>query len=242
MANEYDFMREKSEADWDRFFHIVQAHDPYQHLRSIHNGARWYDHGKPWVTHASIQSHDIEQVTEWRKQYRKPVIVDECRYEGNIPNQWGNITAEEMARLFWEGTLRGGYVGHGETYLHPDDILWWSKGGILHGKSPERIAFYKRILREMRIHELDPVPSTSVKEDWHHYACLGKPGERYIVYFGFSQPGRFTLKLSEQKEFRVQIIDTWEMTISPLEGTFAGKFEIELPGKPYIAVRICVVE
>ena len=39
MANEYDFLKAKKEADWDRFFQIVQRSDPYGHLRSIHNGA-----------------------------------------------------------------------------------------------------------------------------------------------------------------------------------------------------------
>ncbi|NIO15168.1 MAG: DUF5060 domain-containing protein, partial [Xanthomonadales bacterium] len=43
MANEWDFMGEKRDADWDRYFRIVQEYDPYQHLRSIHNGRRWYD-------------------------------------------------------------------------------------------------------------------------------------------------------------------------------------------------------
>ena len=56
MANEFDFMKEKKPADWDRYFHIVQSADPYDHLRSIHNGRIIYDHNKPWVTHASIQN------------------------------------------------------------------------------------------------------------------------------------------------------------------------------------------
>ena len=56
MANEFDFMKEKKPADWDRYFKIVQTSDPYGHLRSIHNGRMIYDHNKPWVTHASIQN------------------------------------------------------------------------------------------------------------------------------------------------------------------------------------------
>ena len=27
----------------------------------------------------------------FREQYRKPVIYDECKYEGNIPQGWGNL-------------------------------------------------------------------------------------------------------------------------------------------------------
>ncbi len=107
-----------------------------------------------WVTHCSIQRVDIyrtaENTNEWREQYRKPIVIDECAYEGNIDYGWGNITGEEMVRRFWEGAIRGGYVGHGESYLHQDDILWWSKGGKLHGTSPERIGFLRRILETDR--------------------------------------------------------------------------------------------
>ena len=75
----------------------------------------------------------------FRDRYRKPVIYDECRYEGDLKDSWGNLTAREMVQRFWLGTLSGCYVGHGETYKHPKDILWWSKGGVLHGQSPKRI-------------------------------------------------------------------------------------------------------
>jgi hypothetical protein len=145
-ANEYDLMPAKTMQDWDRLFQLVQECDPYQHLRSIHNCREFYDHAKPWVTHCSIQSSDLARAAEWRKLYRKPVVFDECCYEGNINHGWGNIPAQEMVHRFWEGFARGGYVGHGETYVHPEDILWWSKGGALHGQSPQRIAFLRRIM------------------------------------------------------------------------------------------------
>ena len=40
MADEYDSVAEKTMADWDRYFRIVRASDPYGHLRSVHNGQR----------------------------------------------------------------------------------------------------------------------------------------------------------------------------------------------------------
>lgn len=91
-------MKAKTMADWDRFFKIVQETDPYQHLRSIHNCNQFYDYGKPWVTHCSIQNHHPEKVTEWCEFYKKPVVIDECSYEGNISHGWGNITSEELVR------------------------------------------------------------------------------------------------------------------------------------------------
>jgi hypothetical protein len=35
---------------------------------------------------------------------------------------------------FWVGTIYGGYVGHGETLTEPNDVFWWSQGGVLHGE------------------------------------------------------------------------------------------------------------
>jgi hypothetical protein len=59
LANEFDFLNSKQPEDWDRFFRIVRDADPYGHLRSIHNGRTWYDHAKPWVTHASLQAWSL---------------------------------------------------------------------------------------------------------------------------------------------------------------------------------------
>jgi hypothetical protein len=123
LANEYDFMEEKQVGDWDRFFNIVLETDPYKHLCSIHNGYLIYNHTQPWVTHASIQNgsavKDAARAILYRDVYRKPIVFDEVVYEGDVPRRWGNLSAEEMVHRFWEGTIAGTYVGHGETYLHP---------------------------------------------------------------------------------------------------------------------------
>jgi hypothetical protein len=236
MANEFDLMEGKTMLDWDRFFRVVQESDPYQHLRSVHNCREFYDHNKPWVTHQSIQHADLTQVTRWREACKKPVVVDECVYEGNIPQGWGNLTAQEMVQKFWEGATRGGYVGHGETYLHPEDILWWSKGGVLHGKSPERITFFRRILEESPKEGLEPFGRREVSENG--YPTAGKAGEYYLTYFGARQPAQETFRLPEGGRYRAEIIDTWEMVVTVLEETSESRFTIDLPGKPYIAVRL----
>jgi hypothetical protein len=236
LANEWDLMENKSVSDWDRFFRIVQGSDPYQHLRSIHNCRAFYDHNKPWVTHQSIQHWDLTQVSLWRESCPKPVVVDECVYEGNVPRRWGNLTPQEMVYKFWEGTARGGYVGHGETYLHPQDILWWSKGGVLHGQSPERLAFLKRILEESPEEGLEPCGYREVSRNG--FPTAGKAGEYYLIYFGARQPAQETICLPGGSQYQAEIIDTWQMTIAPLDGTFAGEFTIDLPGRPYIAVRL----
>ena len=144
LANEYDFLLDSKPMErWDHSFQLIQELDPYQHLRSVHNGDTRmnYDHTKPWVTHVCIQNFDVNQVRQWRKLYRKPIVNDECQYEGNIPLPWGNISAQELVHRFWVMVINGGYAGHGETYLHPEDLLWWAKGGVLRGESARASPF-----------------------------------------------------------------------------------------------------
>jgi hypothetical protein len=229
LANEYDFLKSKTMADWDRFFRIVQESDPYQHLRSIHNGPVLYDHAKPWVTHVSMQSSDVEKAREYVAQYRKPVIYDECKYEGNIPRRWGNISAQELVRRFWIGAVSGAYVGHGETYLDQHDVLWWSKGGVLHGESPKRIAFLRKIL--------ESGPPEGLNNLATYYLGAGQPGRYYLFYFDVNQPAEYEFDLAAGVRYRAEIVDPWNMTVAPVDGTFEGKFKMKLPGKPYLAVR-----
>jgi len=176
-------------------------------------------------------------------------VYDEVCYEGNIPNRWGNLSAEEMVHRFWQGTIAGTYVGHGETYLHPQDILWWAKGGVLHGQSPARVAFLRKILEEGPAQGLDPI------DKWQDVRTAGVRGEYYLLYFGKERLDEWTFdlpskELEEGSKFRVEVVDTWEMTITPVEGVFEivpkgayrcgskGNRKVKLPGKPYMAVRI----
>lgn len=228
LANEWDLVKTKTVADWDRFFRIVQESDPYQHLRSIHHSVIMYDHSKPWVTHVSVQG-DVEKAREYVAQYRKPVVFDECKYEGNIPKRWGNISGQELVRRIWLATVSGAYAGHGETYLDPNDILWWSKGGTLHGQSPARIGFLRKILESGPAEGLNNVST--------YYLGAGQEGRYYLFYFDVNQPAEYEFDLAKGAHYRADIIDPWEMTITPVAGTFTGKFNMKLPGKPYLAVR-----
>ncbi len=215
LANEYDFMSNiegrdkgiKTIEDWDRFFRILQDEDPHHRLRGIHNGAIWYDHTKPWVTHASLQTSDMAGGVRFREKYQKPVIYDECKYEGNIPQGWGNLDAKTMTQRFWLGTMSGCYVGHGETYLHPDDILWWSKGGVLHGESPQRIQWLKDLMAAAPpFDELQPMG-----DDQGRF-LLAKPGEYYLLYC--TGPSPQTIQLAGERPYKVDLIDPWEMTVA----------------------------
>ncbi|MBO0791787.1 MAG: DUF5060 domain-containing protein [Ktedonobacteraceae bacterium] len=236
MANEYDLMRSKTMADWDRFFRIVQESDPYQHLRSIHNCFEFYDHSQPWVTHLSIQRPNPAQARLWREQYKKPAVFDECCYEGNIEHPWGNISGEEMVHRFWEGTANGGYVGHGDTFLHPEDILWWAKGGVLHGQSAPRIAFLRRMLEDSPTSGLNPIDG--VVSYRGGFPCAGQEHAYYLAYFGQHQPARIPVNVPEGEQYRGEIIDTWQMTITPLTEPVVRGTIVKLPGKPHHALLL----
>lgn len=259
LANEYDFMTEKREEDWERIGDLVDAADPFGHLLSIHNGKELFNQTRPWLTHASIQNgaavEDPARAELYRDAYRKPIVFDEVKYEGDIPKRWGNLSAEEMVHRFWAGTIGGTYVGHGETYLSPDDILWWSKGGVLKGKSPERLAFLREVLEDSPAEGIDPI------DKWQNPEYAGQSSEYYLVYFGKDKPKEWKFKLPnppqlkgmppvEDMKFTAEVLDAWDMTVTPVEGTFTLKKlddyfygdadgrKIELPGKPYMAIRI----
>jgi len=57
-----------------------------------------------------------------------------------------------------------------------------------------------------------------------------------VVYFGVYQPASYTLHMLGSGNFRVQIIDTWNMTVEELPEPITGSAEIPLPGKPYMAI------
>jgi len=232
LANEYEYLR-IPESDWEKMFLLIKEKDPYNHLRSIHNGEHWYDVAKPYITHLSVQTTDFFHLQDWRETYRKPVIIDECVYEGDVPTDWGNLTAEEMTSRFWQVYCRGGYCTHGETYIDQDNVLWWSKGGVLHGKSQDRIGFLYEIMKERPNQGVYPFHNI-----WNKEMYLIKPNEYYLHYFGNTQQKIARFYLPQEFRFRIEVIDTWNMTIDQVEGTFSGTTEIKMPGRPWMAVRI----
>jgi hypothetical protein len=256
-ANEYDLLQNWSESDWDAAFQLVQRLDPYQHLRSIHNCFEFYDHHKPWVTHCSIQSHQLNLAPVWLVTYNKPVVVDECGYEGDINMAWGDLSAEELVLRFWMGFACGAGVGHGETYLNEREELWWSKGGELRGESVARIAFLCQILEQMPAEGLQPIlkmdpltmepisrlrgnlpPEAQVMvEGPSNVEAAGYCGQEcYLFYYGMHQPGSRNFNLPTGT-YRIECIDTWNMTIETVAESTSGQICVRLPGHKYMAIR-----
>jgi hypothetical protein len=258
LANEYDFLLDtKPMSQWDRYFHILEENDPYNHLKSIHNGEQTmnFDHRKPWVTHTCIQNWDVKRTQEWRDAYGKPVVNDEPEYEGNIIQSWGNPTAQELVHRFWITMTRGGYAGHGETYSHPEDLIWWAKGGELRGEAWKRIGFLRELLEQDVVSGLEPMAGAG---EWPWTRVSGaRDGDVSYIYLGEHQPVIWSTGLPKDgTDYDVDIIDTWEMTITPAKkveapiphptrhgaivrgGKADAAFGVELPGKPYQALRI----
>lgn len=235
IANEYDLLLSKTTADWERLARVVHKNDHVGHLTSIHNCLDFYDHTRPWITHCSVQRIDAyrtsENTGEWREKYAKPVVIDECGYEGDLDQGWGNISGQELVRRCWEGAVRGGYVGHGETYLNEREELWWSKGGSLVGDSAERIGFLLQITADAPGGALEPLPS-----DWD--VRWGGTEDYRIAYFGFGRPRYRDITTPQESQWLIDVIDTWNMTIERQPGVFTGTFRIELPGREFMAVRL----
>lgn len=244
LANEYDVIKTKDNVYWKMFGEYLQANDPYNHLRSIHNCLKLYNHHESWITHCSIQRVDIyrttEDVTQFKKEYNKPIVMDEIAYEGNLPYGWGNITGQEMVRRMYECALRGGYPGHSETY-YDENIIFWSHGGKFKGESYKRVQFLLDLLKETPgpgLKNIDKDKDGILFEYWDCICAVvdGQDDTNYrMYYFSFMQPS-FRDFYFEDK-MHVEVIDTWNM-IKEDKGVFSGRFRIELPQKQYMLIRM----
>lgn len=238
-------------------FQILEEEDPYRHLKSIHNGHidANYDHRKPWVTHTCIQNWDVKRTQDWRNSWGKPVVNDEPEYEGNLYESWGSISAQELTHRFWTTMMRGGYAGHGETYNDPDDLIWWAKGGKLHGEAWQRIGFLRDLLEQDVTGGLEPL---GPEREWPWSRVSGaKDGDVRYIYFGEHQPVVWAPGLpKDDGKYSIDLIDTWNMTVTPLKlsppranhpirhGASVVRrdpdaaFSVDLPGRPYLALRV----
>ena len=273
LANEYDLcLGSKSVEDWKEIEEFVASHDPDHHLLSNHNCFVPWDTSRPNITHGSYQTKRFADIPNVVDRFGKPIRVDECCYEGDLPEFWGCLSGEEMTSRFWKTVTSGAYCTHGETFMDPEnEVVWWAKGGALKGKSPERIRFLKDIVyglpspiepvitaagtfdnlpEEVR-RDLENQPmfqgftkamAMMTEENKHihfalEYCYAGHCGEdAYLNYYDQRCCAMDTIVLPEGKTYRIELIDTWNMTRETIVETASGSTKIRLPGRPYMAV------
>lgn len=277
LANEYDQMDGMEKKDWYQMSEFLAKEDAFSHLISNHNFVTPWDFADPFTTHVCLQDSDAAEIPLLLKKYGKPVMYDEMGYEGNIPYNWGNLSAFEMVNRFWKTMTMGGYATHGETYMeemNDDQVLWWSKGGVLKGESAKRIAFLRELLEElpglMTLYESENGMKLESQEQLQQLIDQGIPGisdnlvmkcmakmnddefkhmqkfmrqpiihcgdEAFLTYYGDMCTIYGELELPENKTYRLEVIDVWEMTRTVVSSGVSGKAEAALPGKPGIAL------
>ena len=278
LANEYDLCPAKTMEDWYGIEEFVAKNDPFRHLLGNHNCFQPYDPSRENITHMSWQTKQISRIPEMQKRYGKPVLIDECCYEGNLPETWGSISGREMTARFWRAAVLGGYCTHGETF-YPDEkeIVWWAKGGKLAGESPARIAFLRSVLESlpgplrprltrlqraagMTDEQIKKLLSEPVTQQNIFTIAIARMGtgeisrfaaqescfcgvcgpddapDAVIKYMDFNCCCKTDLELPENGSYRVEVLDTWNMTRETVLTGVRGKQEIPLPGREWMAV------
>ena len=253
LANEYDLMDLVNQIplkDWDRIGQYVHEKDPSQHLESIHNFydppqhkdtiKNWYDHTKPWISHLSVQSDNVFLIPKWIKEYQKPVVDDECRYEGNIEFGWGDNTAKGMMDNFWRVIVRGGGCTHGETYIDKPDTdrpIWRAHGGKLYGESQKKINFLYDILKDNGFDWVKPQATSG--PHWELATGSTPDEKKWLIYFGENQPEFEILDfLPKGKKYSAKLINAWDETIEDFDQTIEGDKKFHMPRKDYQALLL----
>lgn len=117
-------------------------------------------------------------------------------------------------------------------------MLWWSHGGELHGESWKRVRFLLDIL-----HQTPGIGLKPIRPNWDDVCAVpeapilaAKTGYR-LYYYSFMRPSFREFYFDDTTPYRVEVIDTWNMTIED-KGIFSGHFKVELPARQYMAIRL----
>lgn len=107
----------------------------------------------------------------------------------------------------------------------------------------------------------EPAAGIEPIDQWQNPEYGGQAPDYYLVYLGKRTPTSWEFKLPKPPQgkgqppadgmrFRAEVLDTWNMTVTPVNGLFALKRKdnyfladkegrsIPLPGHPYLAIRI----
>jgi hypothetical protein len=185
LTNEFDLY--PVQKDWKQLGELLEASDPYKHLRGIHNCCTaFYDNSQSWITHVILQDITLQRLTEtprnnsWleldARKIGKPVVTDEYGYEGNLGFTWGSMAPREIVEMHWSITMAGAYGSHGESYN-------FVPNGDFIGDAPARLGFLKQIMSEAPYREMEPATDI-VKDGGTQITVLAKRGSYYLIHFG----------------------------------------------------------
>ena len=262
IANEWDYVTNKTIDDWKLLTKTVVNNDPYRHLCSIHGStATYFDYWMPEFTHVSVQDeapvYSISAAALLRQIFHKPVICDEVGYEGNLKSRWGRLSAQQLTYFIVNGLMGGIYVTHGECFQEENEPIFWAQGGKLKGESWKRVKFLKAILEEMpgplQMSDISRDLVTSTAGEGYYFISLGK---EIRDFWRFNLPVKNVNYeiLKAGKYFRVDIIDVWNMTITKCPTIFETGEAVDyrvldkkqrgvrLPDAPYLLLRVTEVK
>ena len=113
------------------------------------------------------------------------------------------------------------------------------KGWLLSDEYKEMIANHpdeleQRPMVQFFLHQSEVDKLTGQIKDENYCGHVGE--EAYIIYYGTHCNGIGHMTLPEDKKYRIEVIDAWEMTRETAAENVSGEVEVKLPGKVGTAI------
>lgn len=203
---------------WREALDRLAEHDHGHRLCTVHAGLG-FDFGDPRISHASVRADHARSSSTLTDDFAKPAVLDGL-VEGDAPTPDGSRTAEDVVLYAWETAVRGGFPTHAEH---------WVDGGEPRGEALPRLRFLREIVSELP----EEASYLRLRPD---ASTLGVPGAVYLQYLGAHRFRSRSFDLPDGP-YRVEVIDTWSMTVEEVLRTDSGSFTVELEPRLYHAIR-----
>jgi hypothetical protein len=105
-----------------------------------------------------------------------------------------------------------------------------------------RIAFLRQIIESIPAPGIIPLDTGTARQitsdgGWNQGAAGHNRTDYYLFYLGMHQPRFRNFNLPEGM-YRLDVIDTWNMTVDRAADRASGQVCVVLPRKKYLAVRL----
>ncbi len=268
LANEYDLMPARSMEDWEAFGNKLHSQDLYQHLISVHHCLRIYpkapwmthcsiqsgfvkrvaewqrEYGLPVMIDECGYEGNIEfdwgNLSAFEMVHRAWVTVanggfithGETFFREDEVLWWakgGKLYGQSPARFAFLKALQY-EIGDVEPlnrtfYQNPND----APAEV----TPEQsfIGLFASVMRSLPEFE-------SRLLDMHFTPSVVRNEDHRLHYIGRQCPCRMDIQLPQNGNYKVEIIDVWEMTRETALAGAHGSIRVGLPGKEGIAVLV----